>query len=170
MCKLQKMTLLTALLSLICLSSQAVMVGYEVVAYGEDLWEYKYTIENNGAFDIRSISITFDSSLCTNLGLSSSFEISSRWDQQFLNYVPGMRIYDALAMGGNRVGVGETVSGFSVSFQYSGGGVPSSQFFEIYDPADYSEPLISGWTILVPEPATIMLMSLGFAVIRKTKH
>ncbi len=169
MCKLVKLVLLSALL-LIYSASFAVMVSYEIIATGEDLWEYRYTIENNGAFDIESISITFDSNLCTGFGLSSSPAISSGWDEQFFNYAAGLRIYDALAIGGNKIGVGETVSGFGVSFSYSGIGTPASQFFEIYNPDDYSEPLVIGWTILVPEPAAIILMSLGFAMLHKTKH
>ncbi len=169
MCKSVKLGLLAALL-LVYSASFAVIVSYEIIATGEDLWEYKYTIENNGAFDIKSISITFDSYLCSNLGLSGSPAISSGWDEQFYNYAAGLRIYDALAIGGNKIGMGETVSGFGVTFGYSGIGTPASQFFEIYDPDNYSEPLVTGWTIPVPEPAVIVLMSLGFAALRKTKR
>ncbi len=146
------------------------MVMYEITNTGGDLWEYKYTIDNDETFDIKSLSIIFDSNLCSNLGLSSSPAISGNWDEQFFNHLPGSRMYDALAVGGNRIAVGEIVSGFGVSFRYSGIGIPASQYFEIYNPDDYSVLLASGWTAPIPEPATIILMTMGLAMLGKTKH
>lgn len=169
MCKIEKI-ILAALLLVFCLNCQALIVGYEVIADGEDLWEYKYTITNDEAFDIESISITFDSNVCYNLNNTSSPDISGGWDEQFLNYIPGSVIYDVYALEGNKIGVGESVSGFSVSFNYSGSGLPGIQFFEVYDPDDFGEPIVTGWTIPIPEPATVLFAALGFAIFRKTKN
>ncbi|MBN1765568.1 MAG: PEP-CTERM sorting domain-containing protein, partial [Sedimentisphaerales bacterium] len=61
---------------------------------------------------------------------------------------------------------GETVSGFSVSFDWLGTGVPGAQFYEIIDPDDFST-LDSGYT--VPEPGTTILLCLGGLMIHKRK-
>ena len=59
---------------------------------------------------------------------------------------------------------GEMLAGFSVMFDFLGVGTPGDQFFEYYDPFDFS-PIVSGITELivveVPEPATYALIGIG---------
>jgi hypothetical protein len=170
MCSSGKVKIFVALFILSFTSLQAVMVQYNAVLTGGNSWVYEYTVINNESYDIRSISITFDTSEFTDLVLTSPPDISTAWDEQIFSFTPGSEIYDVLAVGDNKIGVGETLSGFSVSFTYSGGDLPDSQFFEIYDPDDYTEPLTSGWTIPVPEPAAVVLLLGGLAVMRLKKR
>jgi hypothetical protein len=82
--------------------------------------------------------------------------------------------YDARALGPG-IGIGQIVTGFSVSFDWLGDAVmPGSQFYEIINPDTY-ETIDSGWTI--PEPGTFLLLGLGILTlksthrqIRNTKH
>jgi len=56
------------------------------------------------------------------------------------------------------IGVGETVSGFAVSFDWLGGGEPGPQTYEIVDPGTLAT-IDSGVT--VPEPTTLLLLGVG---------
>jgi hypothetical protein len=71
----------------------------------------------------------------------------------------------ALSVG---IGVGQSVGGFAVRFDWLGDAlVPGSQFYEIIDP-DTFQPIDSGMTKLIPEPATLLLLGLGgLAFLRK---
>ena len=60
--------------------------------------------------------------------------------------------------------VGQSVEGFTVSFDWLGTGLPGSQPFEIINPLD-SQTIDSGNT--VPEPATLLLFALGTIFLRK---
>lgn len=65
--------------------------------------------------------------------------------------------YDALTLA-DAIDIGETVSGFTVSFDWLGEGQPGSQYYEVVDPVIY-ETIADGWT--VPEPGTVVLLGLG---------
>ncbi|MFI4910842.1 MAG: PEP-CTERM sorting domain-containing protein [Sedimentisphaeraceae bacterium JB056] len=169
MCNIGKTSFL-ALFVLSCASLNAVMVEYNATSVSGNNWVYEYTVINNESFDIQSLSITFDTTEFTDLVISSSPDISAAWDEQLLNFTPGSEIYDVLAVGENKIGVGESLSGFSVSFTYNGSDSPGNQFFEIYDPEDYTEPLATGWTTPVPEPSTVLILAAGFFATRIKKR
>ena len=67
-------------------------------------------------------------------------------------------------MGNQGIGIGQNVSGFTVSFDWLGTGDPGSQFYEIIDP-DTFDTIDSGFT--VPEPAILPLLALGVLALRK---
>ncbi len=76
--------------------------------------------------------------------------------------------YDALTTNSG-IGIGVTVSDFSVSFDWLGVGEPGAQFYEIIDPVTF-ETIDSGITI-IPEPGTLLLLSIGgLALLRRRKN
>ncbi len=86
-------------------------------------------------------------------------------------------MFDLLATPDATVGLGETLSEFSIQFDWSGSTPPSFQFFEVYiqDPFDIlafgdTAPKSGAGSIDVPEPSSLLLVlaSLyGLSVCRK---
>jgi hypothetical protein len=93
---------------------------------------------------------------------------ASYWDEIVLQPEPFLGDddgYDARAAGLN-IDIGESVIGFSISFDWLGTGSPASQFYEIINPTTF-ETIDSGRT--VPEPAMPLLFGLG-GLIRLKKR
>jgi hypothetical protein len=91
------------------------------------------------------------------------------WDEIVIQPEPVLEddgAYDAkaLSMG---IGVGQSVAGFAVSFNWLGDALmPGPQFYEIIDPETF-ETIDSGMT---PEPATLLLLGLGgLTLLRKRR-
>ena len=144
-------------------------IQYEATDLGSDRWQYSYDVTNislTGA--IEEFTIWFDFDLYDNLSIETTDPPSSDWDEIVIQPEPVLSddgYYDALGLGVG-IGIGERVSGFSVSFDWLGGGEPGSQFYEIIDP-DTFETIDSGWTI--PEPATLLILALGGIVLRRKR-
>jgi hypothetical protein len=134
---------------------------------GADRWEYVYTVENKGLQQgINEFTIWFDVDSYDKLTINTPNPPANNWDVIIWQPEPLLDDdggYDALAKGLS-IGVGQSVTGFSVSFNWSGTGLPGPQYYEIIDPGSF-ETIESGWT--VPEPATIMLFVFGFLVLKK---
>jgi hypothetical protein len=144
-------------------------ISYVANDLGSERWEYVYTVENIGLTQgIDEFTVWFGIGSYDNLIIKTLDPPASNWDEivwqpdPFLGDDGG---YDALATGLN-IGVGESVTGFAVSFDWSGEGTPGSQYYEIINPATF-ETIESGYT--VPEPGTILLLGLG-AVLLKRKR
>ena len=94
---------------------------------------------------------------------------SSDWDVLVWNSAfagsPGG--YDALSTGGG-IAAGQEVSGFRVTFDWLGTGMPGSQYYEVVNPLDYSRILESGWTTstVIPAPGALVLALTGLAFLR----
>jgi hypothetical protein len=118
------------------------------------------------AESIEEFTIWFDYGKYDNLAIETLDPPASNWDEivwqpePFLGDDGG---YDALATGLN-IGVGESVKGFAVSFDWSGTGAPGSQYYEIINPENFST-IESGWT--TPEPAAVFLLGLGSVLMRR---
>ena len=85
------------------------------------------------------------------------------WDEIAINpdaSIPDDGFYDAIALVAG-IAPGDTLSGFSVQFDWLGAGTPGNQFFDVVDSGTF-DVLESGETVLasapVPEPATLWLM------------
>lgn len=71
--------------------------------------------------------------------------------------------------GGSGIAPGNALGGFEASFNYAGGGIPASQYFEVYDSA--YNLVDSGWTTPVPEPMSAVACAvtlLAAAGLRRT--
>jgi len=150
----------------------ATSISYDVSSLGGTGWEYTYTVANDtlGA-DIEEFTIWFDLALYGNLVATAT---PADWDPLVIQPDPGLPddgFYDALALVAG-IAPGDSLGGFSVSFDYLGSGTPGAQLFEVIDPATF-DLLDDGTTVraaagpgpspAIPEPATGLLLGMGLA-------
>ena len=154
---------------LFCHSAFATGVTYELTGLGGSSYEYVYTIENDTLqVAIEQFTIWFEEDLYENLQITTPSPLTTNWDEIILPST-GFGIplgYDGLTLA-DGIDIGETVGGFSVSFDWLGPELelPANQPFHIVDPAN-SQTIDSGFTT-VPEPMTFLLLSLGGLVLRR---
>ena len=141
---------------------------YETTDLGSGRWEYTYDVMNISLTEgIEEFTVWFDYGLYDNLTVSTP-ETPSDWDQIVWQVEPALGDpggYDALATNLS-IGIGESLSGFSVSFDWLDIGEPGSQYYEIIDPVTFGT-IESGYT--VPEPATCLLLLSGGVLLRRRK-
>ena len=151
-------------------------VIFDVMPLGSNQWQYSYDVINTSPdFIIEEFTIFFDADLYENISIDGIQPPTPDWDILVWNSAfagsPGG--YDALTMG-NGILQGQTVSGFSVVFDWLGTGFPGSQYYEIVNPFNYSEVLESGQTAssVIPAPGALYLVLSGLALLRfpKIKH
>jgi hypothetical protein len=162
---------LALLLSISALSAQAVTVQSQLQALGGNSYQYNYTITNDdlvSGFD--EISIFFSNTQYQNLAVTASpFD----WDSIVLQpdeFLDG--VFDSLALS-SPLALGDSVSGFSVSFDWLGAELPGAQNFDVLDSSSLTV-LQSGTSSVtaVPLPASLPLMSAalaGLAFIRQRR-
>jgi len=145
-------------------------IFFTVDNLGGNAWEYNYTLSHTGAAGdptLEAFSIFFDLGLYENLSVSGS---PADWDSIVFQPDPGLPddgIFDSFAL---VVGIdpGEIVAGFSVIFDFLGVGAPGEQFFEFYDPFDFSviaDGITELQAVSVPEPASLSLFAAGLMII-----
>ena len=144
-------------------------ISYTVEYIADNQWVYNYAVSNLELTEgIEQFTIWFDYSKYESLQIASDTVLDAAWDQ--LVWQPNGTLlnnggFDALALIAPIV-LGESVSGFSVSFMWSGDSSPGSQYYEIVNPDNPSEILDSGFT--VPEPSSIVLL-FGLSVCLRIK-
>jgi hypothetical protein len=141
---------------------------YKTNELGTGRWQYTYDVTNISLTEtIEEFTIWFEFGLYDNLAIETPDPLAINWSEIVIQPEPVLQddgAYDARALGLG-IGVGQIVTGFSVSFDWLGDAVmPGSQFYEIIDPDTY-EAIDSGYTI--PEPATLLLLALGGLVLRR---
>ncbi|MHC4836310.1 MAG: PEP-CTERM sorting domain-containing protein, partial [Planctomycetota bacterium] len=151
--------------------SDPVDITYNLNQIGSDSWQYTYTVTNNSISEgLEAFTIWFDDALYGNLAATSPSEITTAWDEIVVQPDPLLTddgYYDALEISGGAILLGQTLGGFSVTFDWLGQNSPGSQYFEVFDPTDYTTPIAIGNT--VPEPATVLLLTLGGLALRRRK-
>jgi len=168
---MKKTVLILILLTFLCMPTilHATTIHYDIQNLGGNSWEYTYSVTNDPSslFNIDEFTIWYTYGLYSNLMVTSSVP---DWSELVVqpDSLLGDGFYDALALVSG-IAPGDTVAGFSVSFDWSGTETPGSQFFEVVDPCTF-EPLDSGYTrptqtSPVPEPGTLMLLSAGLTGI-----
>ena len=132
-------------------------------------WQYTYEVSNINIWaGIDEFTIYFASGLYDNLTVETDGVLAATWDEIVWDPIVAVGIaggYDVLAEV-LPIGPAMTASGYSVSFDWLGEGMPGSQYYEIVNP-DTFEPIDTGWTI--PEPCTLLLFGLG-AIISRNKR
>ncbi len=170
-----KRTSMLCILVILCMGGSVwaglVDMTYEAQQLSATRWQYTYSIQNNAlAEGVSAFTIWFDEALYENLSIESPVAISQDWDELIAQPDPLLvddGFYDVLETTGP-IQVGQTVTGFSIAFDWLGQNVPAGQHFEVFDPADYSQPVAAGNT--VPEPGTISLLILGTAALLQKRR
>jgi hypothetical protein len=165
--------------------ASAISIAYTVTHISGSQYQYDYTVENDGSLplsaDIDWFNILFDYTLYDNLVLVAA---PGNWDI-FLAQPSGFAeedgIFDALADPGPGIASGNSLGGFSVSFDWLGAGTPGAQPFEIgqelIDPPDCTnanpcfDVIASGFTEApaVPVPGAIWLLASGLIALRQLR-
>ncbi len=148
-------------------------ISFTLEDLGAGRWNAVYEINNMGLIaPIQQFSIWFDNDYYQNLNITTPSPLNINWDERFFAALsipplqPSDGFYDAMALGEGVV-PGQSIRGFSVSFDWCGDGMPiGGQPFEINDPHFVQSPLYEGITFYVPEPGTLLLLITGsvFAV------
>ena len=141
---------------------------FSTVDLGSDRWQYTYEVSNISLVEeINEFTIRFDYGLYDNLAIETSAPLSDDWNEVVMQTEPAIMDdggYDALELTGG-IGVGQTVSGFSVSFDWLGTGAPGEQYYEIIDPETFA---VINTGLTVPEPASMLLWGLvGIGILRR---
>ncbi len=149
-------------------------IWYETTELGLGKWQYTYEVTNISLTKpIVEFTIWFDFGSYENLAIETPEPLASDWDEIVVQPEPVLKddgYYDAKTGVWKRgIGVGQTVSGFAVSFDWLGVGQPGSQFYEIIDPGTF-ETIDSGMTI--PEPTSAVMLGLGgvLLVLRRVRR
>ncbi len=135
-------------------------------------WQAEYTVENNTlGSTIEEFTIWFDLGLYENISIVST---PSNWDPLVVQpdpSIPDDGFYDVLALGSG-ISSGSSLGGFTIMFDWLGGNSSMSQFFEVIDPFTWAVQDSGQTTIVtasIPEPPSIVLLSLGIAGLVLTK-
>lgn len=142
---------------------------YDCTDLGSGRWQYNYRVRNISLTEeIEEFTIWFGYGFYDNLTIETLNPPAGNWDEIILQPDPMLSDdggYDALTNALN-IGIGQSVSGFAVSFDWLGTGDPGTQYYEIID-SDTFETIEDGYTELIPEPATLLLLGLGVIVLRR---
>jgi hypothetical protein len=142
-------------------TSQATLVSYEVNDLGGNRFQYEYSVLNDGLSSLDNFSLFFDQSYVSNISIDA---IPVDWNANA--YQPDLSIPDDGFVDTYTYAVplanGYSLTGLTVSFDWSGLSLPSEQRFEIFD-ANWNL-IDSGFTQLVAqvnEPTSGALLSMG---------
>ena len=170
---LRSIARLAATVGLLTLGQQAsaTIITYDVSNVTGSIWRYDYSVTNDAlATSLGEFSLYFQLGQYENL---LALTAPSGWDGLIAQpdpLLPDNGFIDLLAQDGG-IGIGQTLAGFSVQFDWLGLGAPGSQPFDVIDPANFTfvdsgvtqravvTPPIGG--ISVPEPSVFALLTLA---------
>lgn len=157
-----------ALLMMSPLGASATTIHFEAVdvpdtVIGEDLWEYRYRVEDFTFDEGFGFSIFFDHVSFTKLA-SAPEAPNASWDVLTLQpdlSLPDDGLYDALSVANPAT----LEDPFTISFVWLGQEAPGAQPFVIYEPGFAT--LETGTT--VPEPTTTLLIAIGLLFMNRRR-
>lgn len=156
--------------AVLTLSSSAIAdsILYTVDDLGGGRWQYNYTVDNTGTNALDAFAIFFDLGVYDNLVVEST---ADDWFSEVFqpdSTLPDDGILESYLEGLFPIASGETLSGWSVSFDYLLTGTPGEQFFEFFDGFSFdfiSDGITQRAAVAVPEPATLGLLAMGFFLL-----
>ena len=171
--------ILLALITLCPTTSHAGSITYEAtnladVTPGEDLWQYRYVL-SGFTFGLHfGFDVFFPLSDGYLFGdIKNTPPSNTEWDTIALQPDPALPDdgrYDALALVANA----SLADAFIVDFIWRGTGIPGSQPFEIFGDTftviDEGRTVPAGGTTPIPEPATLLLLVSGIAILGYVHH
>jgi|ERR1035441_2062469 hypothetical protein len=143
-------------------------IYYTLTDLGSGSWEYSYTIAPSMTGALYEFDIYFPSiSSPDAFNYSNITEVANpdptNWTPTIIppsepGDLAAIYIEDA-SLSSPGIASGQSLGGFSVTFDYSGTAALGCQYFEVYDPTDYPAGAIySGMTAPIPEPSSLMLL------------
>jgi MYXO-CTERM domain-containing protein len=175
MCPILRVLALTV--ALMALQAHANPIFYEISQLSAQRWEYRYTVDNQTVQPIEQFTVWFQLGQHQNLEVTAS--PTPDWDGLAIDpdaELPDDGFADWLTFG-QSIGVAETLSGFSVAFDWLGSGTPGSQFFEIIDAFDastlsagFTQPLMVGPPAQVSEPTALTLLGAGLLLLLRRRR
>ncbi len=163
-----------SVLSVVASPASAVLIEYELDHFGGNTYQYDYTITNDDLLaGVELFSVYFDQGTAENVSVSASpadWDSVALPDDGFLGAT-----FDTLALtAGAVIDLGETLSGFSVQFDWLGSTAPGGQFFDVFDPVTFtvvsSGATSDGASTSVPEPSGLALLFLGGSALFLTRR
>ena len=151
---------------LLAVQASATVISYETTNVTGNTWRYDYSVTNDTLADpLNELTLYFQLGSFENL---QSLGAPANWIGLLAQpdpLLPDNGFVDFLALGSG-VGAGQTLSGFSVQFDWLAAGTPGSQPFDIIEPTAF-EVIDSGVTTPgtppahgVPEPSSLALSIL----------
>ena len=111
-------------------SANAAIISFEKLAgpaAGAGIYTYSYTLQNDSGMLINDFLISFP-----NASYTSLYDEKAPIGWALSVFPPG-DLYPGLFEGSGSLAPGASISGFRISFNYIGDGIPSDQTLEIYD-------------------------------------
>ena len=167
--KCSRYILMLLLLVTARVNASLIEVTANVTWLQENRWQYSYQISNLAdSGQIRQFTFWFDWENYADLALETPAGAVIGWSEVIWQPFPALPDdggYDILSQV-DPLAAGESLSGLTVSFDWLGQGLPSSQLYEIINP-DTMATLDSGQTVVVPEPASLLILSLGGLLLKR---
>jgi hypothetical protein len=142
-------------------SAYSSTISYAASNISGNTWRYEYVLANDTpGSTINEFTIFFHLGLYSTLSVLDS---PAQWDSlvgQPDPNIPDDGFLDALALSSG-LAVNHSISGFSVSFNWLGAGIPGSQTFNVVDPQTFAVLETEQAQSTVPEPNSASLLSLG---------
>lgn len=147
--------------------SISIMRSVTQVSGSPNTFVYTYTVSNDGSLPggepIQAFDIYFDPTIYNESSLQNVTPepLNSQWLPQILFSVGSVpAAFDVEAQNGG-ITAGNSLGGFAVEFTSLSPNLPAVQAFDIYDPANFAQPIFSGFTSTVgpvaPEPSSFSL-------------
>ena len=153
--------------------AQAIGIQFATVNISGDLWQYSYFV-TDFTFDAnQALFIDFDSSLYSDLQETPASPNADWSTLTFPTSEPTPGVIGDLPPGSfvalSLVSGPSLADPFTVAFTWPGAGTPGSQPFTVFQLGDdgiiLGDPIATGTTQPVPEPATFSLIAMGAAIV-----